>query len=308
LHLSWTDEAGAWIDGQLARRGWTRTGRLRVVRDSYRGQVAAVPTTAGTMYAKRPAAFLAPEGTILSRLASTGRLLPKVVASDAVTGWWLSLDFDGESPVHDDAGLAMALSGLADVQLRAVDQVEYLVEAGCPDYRAERLPVRFHALLSDPETATLLTSSEVASLGELESRLERCCEQIATALPATVLHGDLTPWNVARSQAGIVVFDWANGFVGPPFLDCFMLLAGDHASSRGRRLASAYADQWLAGRPAALDRDAPWALLGAIWAATFALIGDRHRRVLTAEPRVAAERDVRRAIQFCGRQLGAFTT
>ena len=97
LQPSWTHEAGAWVDGELARRGWTRTGQLRVVRDSYRGQVAAVPTTAGTMFAKRPAAFLAPEGTIVSRLASAGRSVPEVIAADAITGWWLSLDFDGRA-------------------------------------------------------------------------------------------------------------------------------------------------------------------------------------------------------------------
>jgi len=301
-------EASAWVDSQLARRGWTRTGHLRVVRDSYRGQVAALATTAGTMYAKRPAAFLAPEGMILSRLASAGRPLPEVVAADTATGWWLSLDFHGESPVHDEAGLMMALRGLGDVQLRAVDEVEYVVRAGCPDYRAERLPAAFHALLSDQETVAALTLHEVASLTELESRLERCCGQIAGVLPATVLHGDLTPWNVARSRTGIVVFDWANGFVGSPFLDCFMLIAADQASQRSQRLASAYADTWLAMRPAAVDRDSLWHQIGAIWAATFALIADRHRRVLIAQPRQAAARDIRRAIRFCGRQLGAFTT
>jgi len=72
IQPTWTHEASAWVDGQLALRGWWRTGPLRVVRDSRRGQVVALPTTAGTMYVKRPSAFLAPEGTILSRLASAG--------------------------------------------------------------------------------------------------------------------------------------------------------------------------------------------------------------------------------------------
>ena len=198
----------------------------------------------------------------------------------------------------------MALTSLADVQLRALDQVEYLVSAGCPDYRAERLPAAFRGLLSDPDTVALLTSSEVAALSDLESRLEGSCEQIAAELPTTVLHGDLTPWNVARTRAGIVLFDWANAFLGPPFLDCFILLTSKQAPSRRRRLASAYANRWLAARPAARDREAMWGQISAIWGATYALIGDRHRRVLTAGPREAAAADVRRAIRFCGRQLG----
>src|SRR5215467_8731942 len=255
LQPTWQDEANTWVDGQLARLGWARTGPLRAVRDSHRCQVAALPTTAGTMYVKRPAAFLAPEGTIVSRLAAAGHSLPHVVAADAATRWWLSLDFDGQSPVHDDAGLTLALSRLADVQLRAVEHVEDLVGAGCPDYRAERLPAAFHALVSDPETITLLTPAELAAMGELESRLGRCCEQIARTLPSTVLHGDLTPWNVARTRAGIVLFDWANGFVGPPFLDCITLLSAARSVSQWPRGVSAYADPWLAAWPADLDRE-----------------------------------------------------
>jgi hypothetical protein len=298
------DEADAWVDRELSRLGVARAGGLRLVRDSNRGRVAVLATSAGPMYLKRPAAFLAPEGAVVACLARFGPVpVPRVVAVDASSGWWLSHAFEGVTPVRDEAGLRLALASLAELQVWAVDRVDEVLAAGCPDHRVESLSAAFRELFREGAATGLLGSEESAAAPELTARLTRCCAEVAAFTPASVAHGDLTPWNLARTPGGVVLFDWANAFVGAPFLDCVTLLAG-RPQDEWDRLANIYLRSWRASRPVALDPDAMWQRMGAIWGATFALVADRHRRALSGAARDAAAKDVRFAVRWCGRRLG----
>jgi aminoglycoside phosphotransferase (APT) family kinase protein len=97
------------------------------------------------------------------------------------------------------------------------------LDGGCLDRRPAVLSTQIAALAADP-TVPLpgdLGDRFLAAVPRLE---ELSTELVASAIPPTLVHGDLHAGNVMRINGRFVVFDWSDACVADPFVDVLMFL------------------------------------------------------------------------------------
>ena len=81
-------------------------------------------------------------------------------------------------------------------------------------------------------------------------RLSAACARLQGAgVPETLVHGDLHPWNIARTPRGLIVFDWSDSAIGHPFVDLATTVIRTDDVAVRRRLAEAYLSAWPRGLP-----------------------------------------------------------
>jgi RimJ/RimL family protein N-acetyltransferase len=226
LRRDWLPAAEAWLGrGRLAQhKVWDLSAVLRT------GGVWLKSTVAAPLFA--------PEAAVTVALAALFPAhVPRPVAADGARGLLALPDLGPElgwdAPVAVRAGMYAAHARL---QRASVPHVAALRAAGCLDRGlpwlagavAEWLtPARLARFVPAPTVGRLVAAVPViAALGR---------ELAAYGLPATLLHNDLHPGNVA---AGYLEFDWTDAAVGHPFLDlASVVLADDPAPLRDAYLA-----------------------------------------------------------------------
>ena len=76
-------------------------------------------------------------------------------------------------------------------------------------------------------------------------RLSAACARLeGVGVPETLVHGDLHPWNIARTPRGLVVFDWSDSAIGHPLVDLVTTVIRTEDVAVRRRLADAYLSAW----------------------------------------------------------------
>lgn len=184
--------------------------------------------------------------------------LPRLVQSIPEWNGWIAEAVDGV-PLNEsgnEAAWEQAVMALAFLQRGFVGKTASLFQVGAIDWTCARL-----ASLSKPffeearQAMRAQASSRVKPLDDRElNRLQSGVEDALTALansaiPETLLHGDIGHGNILVSPQGPVFLDWAETYIGHPFVSAEHLLA-DHQRSRPefsrercflRRL---YADCW----------------------------------------------------------------
>jgi hypothetical protein len=263
----WFATAERWLHATLAGLGSTATGPARQVRVWELSCIVRMPTTRGDVYLKASVAspLFVDEGAVMRALAELfPRQVPAPLAVDAEHGWTLLADFgaplgwDGPAEVREDV-----LRTWAAIQIEAASRVDALLAAGCVDRRLHRLADQAQAWLPaldatgrlpTIDTATWLAAAEVDELRAAVPRLQAMCDELAaSAVPASLVHGDLHPGNVARGPDGLLFFDWTNACVAYPFVDAVSMLQGEEdeeldAAVRAR-LRDAYLAAWAAVEP-----------------------------------------------------------
>jgi len=137
----------------------------------------------------------------------------------------------------DQLGWLSRLDG--DAVRRALDGALHGLEAA-----QRRQP---HALLAQAYGGLASAGQEPAILAALE------------ALPVTLTHGDVHPWNIVRLPGeGAVLIDWGNALIAPPMLDLANLVEIDSENWE------TYLTAWESASGEAMDADR--ARLGYHWA------------------------------------------
>jgi Ser/Thr protein kinase RdoA (MazF antagonist) len=122
--------------------------------------------------------------------------------------------------------------------------VDVLLADGCLDRRLDVLEGQVDALLADRRALHRLDAKEVRALSRLAPALHDACRRLAAlGLPATLVHGDLHPGNVARSGGELVYFDWTDACVAHPFVDLHTLQWERDEAVR-EALLEAYLEPW----------------------------------------------------------------
>jgi hypothetical protein len=185
--------------------------------------------------------------------------LPKILA--CIPDWkgWVSEHVAGV-PLNDLCEMhawGAALEALAVMQKSAIHHTGVLRKAGAKDWGCERLASLSAPFFEDVQRAMLaqgstkarpLDSGEVRSVrGEIERALVTFTQ---SGMPDTLLHGDIGHGNILIASDRIVFLDWAETYIGHPFVSAEHLLADYERSqpslSRGRNsLRQAYAAHWL---------------------------------------------------------------
>jgi Ser/Thr protein kinase RdoA (MazF antagonist) len=114
--------------------------------------------------------------------------------------------------MRDFAALQVTMSG----------QIEALFLCGAMDFRLEVLPEKLDVLLADEEILkpNQITAEEIERVHSLVPRINAMIEEMkGYNLPATIVHSDFHPWNIAVNEDRSIFFDWKDAAVGHPFYD-----------------------------------------------------------------------------------------
>lgn len=197
---------------------WALSAVVRVVTETADIVVKQVPTR------------LAAEGPVTALLAEfVPGSVPSILAVDGDR--FVMKTFTGEAGSVELDGLAT----LASLQQTAVAYTGRFVAAGCRVQASSTLASDIDELLSREDllferTWQLSTSDgrrpprylepeDVDRLRHLLDRIAADAEVLDESAPATLVHGDFHPLNVARVAGRNLIFDWGTAFLGDPRAD-----------------------------------------------------------------------------------------
>jgi hypothetical protein len=258
----WFQAAERWLRGSLDTLGYAATGPVQQLRAWELSCILRAPTAHGDVYFKavRESPLFVNEAVVTRALAELfPDHVPAPLAVDAERRWMALADFGAElgwdTPVEVREDV---LRTFARLQTEAASQVDRLLGAGCLDRRlvwlaaqAERwLPaIDETGRLPGIDTATWLSADEVAELRAAGPQLVAMCGELAaSAVPATLVHGDLHLSNVAQGPRGYLFFDWTDACVAHPFVDMISIFQEEDDALRDR-LRDVYLAEWTRFEP-----------------------------------------------------------
>ena len=258
----WHDRVETWVDGQLSATGRRRAGPLRTHRVWGISAVFEVPTDRGTLWFKACCDHFIAEAAIVHRLAERiGHLVPVLAGADDEAGWLLMEPLRGASDRDRAPGAVDVVAPRwAQAQIAALDWLEELRAAGCPERGLEVTLAAWHDVLDTSPEMALLTDAERQELAPATARADALVREFwGCGIPDTLSHGDLHPGNVAYDGREVRIFDWTDGCVSHPFLDGSHLArvldwygTGD---GEAERVMQAHAGPWRDAFPGAdVDR------------------------------------------------------
>jgi hypothetical protein len=256
----WMEELFAWVQREIEPYGLCLTGNLRQLNASTTFSLVRLETNGQAVWFKAVGEPNLREFSISIALARLfPGYVPTVIATRPAWNGWLTMEFAGAmlnevsvpSPWERTAGT------LADLQIASVGKGRELLRAGCRDLRVSSLLALVHPFIdlmsqlmkNQPKVPPhILGDEELCRLGE--QIREALSAQAQIGLPDTLGHLDFNPGNILYSAAQCIFLDWAEAYVGPPFLTFQYLLEhlrqrASHADIDPQRLADSYATTWL---------------------------------------------------------------
>ena len=252
----WHDRASSWMVDRMAEAGRPAEGPPTTIHAWPLAVVLRAPAAGGPCFLKCAAPVFAHEASITSTLAErTPDLVPEVIAIDPGENWLLmgdlGADIVGLGPAD---GWGDGLASLAALQLAWTGEPDALIRAGLPRRPVAGLAADVPGFLGQNGLGDRLRPAVRDEWDAAVPRLVEACERLgALGVPDTVVHGDCHPWNVARTGRGLVVFDWSDASIGPPFLD----LPATLARTPDVAIRRALADRYLAAWPEVAEADRP---------------------------------------------------
>lgn len=259
----------AWIRIALRVHGRQLTGPLEPIRWWPLSRVLRVPTNAGDLYFKASARYplFANESLLVPYLAThVGAAVPAVLASDPETRWMLLEDVGHSLDGHLPLDQKLAIVGIiATMQRATIDHIDHLRRLGVTDRHPDRLATRLDAVVMSALDIAQLPPHEHATLLQHVEHIAHLCSGVtASAIPATLIHGDLHPGNMTHRCGELHVFDWAEACITHPFLDMFTIFNEEDVTRRSA-LRDAYLAPWRDFEP--LERlHELWAMAGVVHA------------------------------------------
>ncbi|HEU0237563.1 MAG TPA: aminoglycoside phosphotransferase family protein [Candidatus Limnocylindrales bacterium] len=245
-HPGWLERAGAWMTNRMARAGLTASGTPRLHYLWGLSAVVRADTDRGAAFLKACATVFRTEPRLTATLAGASPdLLPEVIATSDEDCWLLMGDLGGTLLGNEPVDRwADGLDALATIQRRWVGRDGELAAAGFEDRGLEALARRLPALIDDPAVGSLDADARRSLATALPRLIDACHALAELGPPATVVHGDFHPWNVARRDGQMVVFDWSDAAIGHPFLDLVTWVGRTPDVAARRRMVDRYVAHW----------------------------------------------------------------
>lgn len=194
-------------------------------------------------------------------LALAGRFrayLPKITVSIPEWNGWVMEDANGVplNESHASEQCKEALTALAVMQREMACDVHLLRTVGAKDWTCLKIAALCEPFFADAERIMLAQISTKTNplldseLILLRSEIESAISIIENAgIPETLFHGDIGHGNIIATSEGPVFLDWAETYIGHPFLCAEHLLADfmrfhPHLSCDSMALRIAYANHW----------------------------------------------------------------
>jgi hypothetical protein len=280
--LGWFRDLQEWVQEQIATHGLHLNGKFRQLNACPTFSLIRFETDGCAIWFKAvgaPNHREYPLTVALARLFS--RFVPEIIATRPEWNGWLAREAEGPS-LDESSTLASweaAARNLAELQIHSLGRSLHLLDAGARDLRRQPLAdlvepfFRAIAELMERQTKTPPVALSRDELCGLTARVQDALTLLEeTGIPATLGHLDINPGNIVCSPTGYIFLDWAEAFVGHPFLTFEYLLEhfrrtfGQHYSQE-TKLAARYTSPW---RAFASDSDIRLALEVAPLVAVFA--------------------------------------
>ncbi|WP_031509584.1 phosphotransferase [Streptomyces megasporus] len=248
----WYSSAVQWALEGLSAAGSRSTGRPEQPGMRAWSRQLRLPAAPRDLYFKASPPVYGHEAAVSLLLSERfPTAVPRVLAVDTRQNWMLTEDFGtvshSSSPAEAVDAYARMVPELARIQRGMADRADALLSAGCPDHRLKVLPGLYDELVSGTEG---LSAAERRRLGGFSETFRSHCAQLAAfGIPQTIVHLDIWRGNHTLTNAGPLIFDWAESVLGHPFVsldvvlrDLRSLVPGD--SGAARRVTNAYLAAW----------------------------------------------------------------
>jgi len=263
----WIKELISWVQHEVQPYGFRLSGEFRQLNASPTFALLRLQTNGPALWFKavgEPNRREFPVSITLSRLFPG--FVPDVIATHSTWNGWLTTEFPGSTldQSRDAWAWQRAAQTLAELQIASLGKTDQLLGAGCRDLRTTSL-----LRLVDPfmEVMTQLMEQQRKTppsvLGKEEMRkLGRQVKHALTAwaqsnVPDALGHLDLNPGNILASVDQCVFLDWAEAYVGPPFLTFQYLIEHLRQTKQPSLIGSQFlADHYFSNWLGCVSRDA----------------------------------------------------
>ena len=226
--LGWIEELLNWAQNEVAPLGLRVTREFCQLNASPCFALVRIETDGPALWFKAVGEPNLREFSIastLSRLFPT--FLPTLIANHPRWHGWLAMDFQGPTldATSDATAWERAAAAFAELQIASLETTDELRDAGCKDLTIASLQKRVDPFL---EVMTLLMEKqekvtpralEREELLMLQMRVKEALSAFSDlGLPDVLGHLDINPGNILCSAERCVFVDWAEAYVGPPFL------------------------------------------------------------------------------------------
>lgn len=160
--------------------------------------------------------------------------LPKILTTIPEWNGWVTEDVEG-LPLNESDALyqcEQALTALAVMQKEMITDMASLSALGAKNWTCGRIATLSEPFFAETQRAMQAqVSTKARPLGrsellQLKNDVESALQEFSDAgIPETLVHGDIGHGNIITTLNGPVFLDWAETYVGHPFLSAEHLLA-----------------------------------------------------------------------------------
>jgi hypothetical protein len=257
--LGWFSELEQWTRDEIASRGLRLNGRFRQLTASPHFTLIRFETDGPAIWFKAVDVPNRSEYPLTLALARHfPRFLPAIIATRPEWNGWLALEAPG-TLLADCPSITFWQStarDLAELQIESLGSTEHMLECGARNLRtaavASLAEPFFEAMgeVMELQTKTLPPPLSRAQLRGLATRVGGALNVLEEkGNRETLGHMDFNPGNIVCSAAGTVFLDWAEAFVGHPFLTFEYMREHlrrkfGHDESLEARVAASYTSMW----------------------------------------------------------------
>lgn len=243
----WFARASAWMVEEMARVGAPAKDPPRLHHMWLQSAILRADSAHDAHFLKCSAPVFRAEAVLTAALAAvTSDLVTPVVSVEPAEGWLLMRDHGsqlvGQMPVAD---WVRGLEAYGDLQRAWSERGSTLIEIGVPIRSLGALADAVPGMADHPLTSPHLTDADRAAWHAATPSLIAACRRLdALGPPATLVHGDLHPWNIVVQDGRYRVIDWPGAALGHPFVDLALYLFQMDDHDTRRHLRDAYLIGW----------------------------------------------------------------
>jgi hypothetical protein len=256
--LGWFKDLNTWVDMAARRRGLRLNGKFRQLNASPSFSLVRLETDGPALWFKAVGPPNQREFPLTCRLSQLfPGYLPQIIATHPDWSGWLAWDVEGK-PLCDEQKILSwesAAGSLARLQLESIGYGGRIRAAGAHDMSTSALSNQIQPFMETMSelmerqtkpSPPALSRQQLVLLGE---DIQDALEAYGTLeIPETLGHLDLNPGNIMVSIGGCVFLDWADAYVGNPFLSLEYLRQhlrrSQHKDPSDDGLIRAYCEPW----------------------------------------------------------------
>ena len=227
-HPGWIEKLFSWVGQEIKPLGIRLLGGLRQLNASPTFALLRLDTDGPALWFKAVGEPNLREFSISVTLSQLfPDFVPAVVATHQKWHGWLTTEFPGvalsELPVGKDYERAAAT--LAELQVASLDKTDLLLAAGCRDLCVSsllRLVEPFLEVMAEQMERQEKTHPPALNRQQLKTLGGQIKEALSgwaeLQIPDSLGHLDFNPGNILCSTERCIFLDWAEAYIGPPFM------------------------------------------------------------------------------------------